>query len=218
MKKELDRNLESCLLVAVLGGVIIGFVLGWCWANGWAAALNIRFVELLAAVGTVGAVIVALGLHRENVARIKQTELRRATLYAVEMRVPLQYFRNLAKALTDLNLRCSQGGLSQLDLERLLSTAREVSGFERVKAMDFARIDCLSPTMAAHLAAGITQLAQGALAVLSMATLLDRSHLEQVRNHILQSHVILGGGFDVFDRGYTELSNHALDAVFQASR
>ncbi|WP_191579218.1 hypothetical protein [Achromobacter insolitus] len=200
-----DELLVTVLLAGVLGGCIIGFVLGWLWVHHWSGLLKVRFLEVLTAVGTCGAVAVALGLHRATIVRSSRERLRRAGLYALEMRVSLQYFQNLAQALRDLNLKSTTSALPEEETKYLDWLAGQILSFDEVRKMDIARFDCLSPRIPNLLAAGITQLAQGAMAVQATLKLIDvgSDDLNAIKNQIIQkqllgNHVWLTGGLDMF--------------------
>lgn len=195
-----DAQMVAVLTIGVIAGILIGFVLGWLWVKHWQAWTGVRLVELLTALGTCGAVIVAVGLHRESVTRSKKEQQRRARLYAVETRVSLQYFHNLARELKTLNFKMVSSPPTQEDLRAIEYFAGEIIGFDQVRNMDIARFDCLSKRIPTNLAIGISQLVQGAMAAQANLRVfaLTPENLRILQNPVLGAHLWLQGGFDIF--------------------
>lgn len=194
-----DTQMVVALTIGVIAGSLIGFVLGWLWVNHWRAWTGVRLLEILTALGTCGAVIVAVGLHRESVNRSKREQQRRARLYAVETRVSLQYFHNLARELKTLNFKMVSSPPTQEHLRSIEYFAGEVIGFDQVRSMDIARFDCLSKKIPTNLAIGISQLVQGALAARANLKLIDvtSGNVSALQAPILGAHAWLQGGFDI---------------------
>ncbi len=194
-----DSQMVVALTIGVIAGSLIGFVLGWLWVNHWRAWAGVRLLELLTALGTCGAVIVAVGLHRESVNRSTKEQQRRARLYAVETRVSLQYFQNLAKALKELNFKIVSSPATKEDIRAIEYFVGEIVGFDQVRNMDIARFDCLSKKIPTNLAIGIGQLVQGALAARANLKLIPlmSDNLGALQNSILGAHLWLQGGFDI---------------------
>lgn len=194
-----DTQMVVALTIGVGAGSLIGFVLGWLWVNHWQDWTGVRLLELLTALGTCGAVIVAVGLHRESVSRSKKEQQRRARLYAVETRVSLQYFHNLARELKTLNFKMVSSPPTQEDLRAIEYFAGEIIGFDQVRNMDIARFDCLSKRISTNLAIGIGQLVQGALAAQANLKLIPlmTDNLGSLQHSILGGHAWLQGGFDI---------------------
>lgn len=200
-----DELLVTVLFAGVLGGCIIGFVLGWLWVHHWSGLLGVRVLEVVTALGTCGAVIVALGLHRESITRSAREQRRRARLYALEMRVSLQYFQNLAQALRDLNFKLTSSALSVEEFKYLDWLAGQIIGFDQIRKMDIARFDCLSPRIPNLFATGVTQLAQGAMSVQATLKLIDLGtddvdgiQTQMIKNQVAGNHLWLSGGLDMF--------------------
>jgi MFS family permease len=217
-----DELLVTVLLAGVLGGCIIGFVLGWLWVHHWRGLLGVRVLEVVTALGTCGAVVVALGLHRESIARSSREQRRRARLYALEMRVSLQYFQNLAQALCDLNFKLTSSSLSVEEIKYLDWLAGQILGFDQVRKMDIARFDCLSPRISSLFATGITQLAQGAMAVQATLKLIelriddsDAAKDNVIKEQVVGNHLWLSGGLDMFKRAGAAIAPEIEKAMYE---
>ncbi|MNL02471.1 hypothetical protein D3C87_1229800 [compost metagenome] len=177
-------------------------MLGWLWVHHWSALLAVRLLDVMTAIGTCGAVAVAVGLHRESVMRSNKAQRRRAGLYAVEMFVSLQYFNNLAESPKDLNFKSVSTSLEESEIHKMSWFAAQIVGFDRVRQMDVARLDPISPQISTYFAAGIAQISQGALAV--QAVLTEGS--ERIRQQALRNHLWLMGGFQLFELAMSDLA------------
>lgn len=87
-----DLKFEDCWRLNVfwfavsIAALIAGFVFGWCWRDRPGALAEVRVLDVLTAIGTVGATCVALLLAMAEGRRRKTDALRKAQLVAVILR------------------------------------------------------------------------------------------------------------------------------------
>ncbi len=128
-------------LAVALATLIVGFTFGWVWRDRPQTLANVRILDVLTAIGTVGAVIVALGLGAFVHFRDTQVKRREGRLIAAMLSISLPpVVRQLKAALKEFEEArdgdhdgpwsqqgCIEGGKRNLENLRLEVTHAELA-------------------------------------------------------------------------------------------
>lgn len=196
------------LTIGVVAGLLGGFILGWAWHKRPGALSTVSLLSLLTAIGTCGAVVVAVGLHKIKRRLTIEESRASAQLYALQNRVMLQYFVNLNEGLAKESLRFLNEGMGEEVIRNVRFLSKSIIDFEEVVKMDLDRLAPISRKLTANLAVGLSQVRQGASAINALVNQNDflSSDPEYVKKGFATVFVIFNAGKGFLNNAFSEIN------------